>query len=137
MTKGAFQLPPFKLPAEPIDRHELVWWNVRDGEVQRARAVYHVNTPWAVAVPGDRDDRPGAPLVDDWQMFDGNDHFHGRNSGWNPWRQFDWRGSFSTEAEAREEALVSIAGSIARLERDLEQAQRLKAKHLKKLGRSP
>lgn len=134
--KGEDRHPPFELPAEPIDQHELIWWNVREGDVERSRAVYHVNTPWEVAVPNDKGNHPGVALVDDWQMFDGRDRFHGRNCGWNPWHQFDWRGSFTTEAEAREEALVCVVGYIGRAERELERYKELKAKHLAALGRT-
>jgi hypothetical protein len=95
--------PPFSLPSEPVDQHEVKWWEVtvRSGipTVVGSRALYHVRTRWIHLYEGS-----GVDFVDCWQMFPGG-HFSGRNLGWSTWvERQDWNRCYGTEAEAKEHA---------------------------------
>jgi len=95
--------PPFTLPADPIDGHEVHWWAVEsysygnEPRVVECRAVYHVLAPAA---------QGALPFKNEWKIFRGGE-FSGRTScGWTgAWENRDWSVEFATEAEALAEAV--------------------------------
>jgi hypothetical protein len=127
------KLPPFTLPAAPVDKYEVFWWRVESyldiPLIVESRAVYHVHTTWEVLF--DADDRPpGAPFVKQWQIFRngafsgrGHDHTSRDGDGWNDWRGFDWSYAYATRAEA-----VAVARRLAgeRLDSFLQRANALR-----------
>jgi hypothetical protein len=72
---------PFTLPAEPVDRYEVRWWEVDTSRpIIAHRAVYFRDASWREVIGSD-ERLDGAPFVDNWQHFRG-ETFTGRNTGW-------------------------------------------------------
>jgi hypothetical protein len=110
---------PFTLPAEPVDRYEVRWWEVDTLILARPivahRAVYIVKASW-------EETGRGAPFVNNWQHFR-NEHFTGRNVGWTsvaePGEHW-WRAHATYEA-ARAHAIELLKERQTRLVEELNQ----------------
>jgi len=107
MRRGSSR-PPFSLPAEVTDKHELIWWRIQvdvDFRVVQRRAVFHVHTKWEDFRTDDTPGGRGADLELQWAMYEGGkDRCVGRASAWNCWMNADWSMCFDNEKEARIEA---------------------------------
>lgn len=114
---------PVDYPTDPIDGYELTWWSVQyhsDVEVLRHRSVYVAKATWDDAVPEHerRTSGPGAPFEDEWKVY-WRGQFTGRNPGWNCYREssrFDWRGSYATEREALDAAIMLARDELGAVE---------------------
>jgi hypothetical protein len=113
-------VPPFTIPADPIDGHEVAYFQVlgtwEDPYVSHVRCVYHVNTPWAVVFP-DREREFGRAFEDEWQVFADGRTSGRTGSGWKAVLRkgdgFDWSVCFATFEEAKACALRQLAGCLA------------------------
>jgi hypothetical protein len=133
--RGAKGVPPFKLPADVTDKHELVWWRIindADYMVVKRRAVFHVRTRW--------DDfkneyngafGSGADFDLQWALYEGDSPTCiGRASAWNCWAKNDWSECFDNETEARRVAALRASEHALRLRGESERFDRIAAAHL-------
>jgi len=109
---------PFTLPAEPIDRYEVRWWEVDtlvlpSRPIIEHRAVYIVNATWE-EIMGTED--RGAPFINNWQHFVGG-HFRGRNVGWTSVAEpgDHWWRAHATYEAARAQAIELLTKRQERL----------------------
>ncbi len=118
--RGTRQAPPFKLPPEVTDKHELTWWRILvdvDFRVVKRRAVFHVFAKWEDFRTDDTPGGRGADLDLQWALYDGdNGRCVGRASAWNCWMNNDWSLCFANEREALIEA-AKLANQAAEAHR--------------------
>lgn len=126
---------PFALPAAPVDRYEIRWWQigfVANQAIPRpARAVYYVQ-----AKPEEVDEGLGEGAIDfvnQWAIYEGRRLVGRTSSGWaEAWDGNHWNDCFSTWAEAVValearivQRLRNARAEVEALEADLEENRAL------------
>jgi len=109
--------PLFTLPAEPVDRYTIEWWEVNNDHgvprIFRHALRYHVNSPFASVADAATVARgAGAPIIDQWLCFT---RYRDTDAPWS-WADVTgrttggWREAFCLD---RRRAFATRAGAIA------------------------